>query len=85
MYESFYQIRHYGKADVSVMVSIIKALTLIAETNEKCIKEIVWDFSVYIVEGIKAIEWLGMDKEFIKIHLNKLIKAFAKNNGHFIK
>ncbi|RFU71255.1 DUF2254 domain-containing protein [Peribacillus saganii] len=85
LYKSFYQIRHYGKADVSVMVSIIKALTLIAETNENNIKEIVWDFSAYILEGIKAVEWLNMDKEFINSHLKKLTKACAKNNGQLIK
>lgn len=79
LYESFYQIRHYGKADVSVMVSVIKALTLIAETNEHEIKTAVWDFSDYIVEGIKAQEWLGLDKKFINSCLKQLAKACDKD------
>ncbi|MDQ0220230.1 DUF2254 domain-containing protein [Peribacillus cavernae] len=80
LYESFYQIRHYGKADVSVMASIIKALTLIAETNKNEIKDLVWDFSDYIVEGIKNEQWLGMDKKFLNSHLSKLANACNHNN-----
>ncbi|MEI4528477.1 hypothetical protein [Priestia megaterium] len=35
----FYQIRHYGKEDVSVMSAVVmKALTVIAETNRSAIK-----------------------------------------------
>ncbi|WP_254052803.1 DUF2254 domain-containing protein [Bacillus sp. V59.32b] len=79
LYESFYQIRHYGQADVSVVVSVIKALTLIAETNEDKIKAAVWDFSGYIVEGIKTQEWLGLDKKFINTRLRKLAKACDKD------
>ncbi|CAH0347239.1 DUF2254 domain-containing protein [Bacillus sp. CECT 9360] len=75
LYESFYQIRHYGKADVSVMVSVIKALTLIADTNNDKIKSAVWDFSSYIVEGINTQEWLGLDKKFINTHLRQLVNA----------
>lgn len=79
LYESFYQIRHYGKADVSVMTSIIKALALIAETNDNEIKNLTWDFSDYIIEGIKREEWLRMDKLFLNNHLKKLAKACNKN------
>ncbi|MBM7692745.1 putative membrane protein [Peribacillus deserti] len=75
LYESFYQIRHYGKADVSVMTSIINALTLIAETNREEIKQYVWDFSLYLVEGIKQQDWLGLDKNYLNRHLLKLAKA----------
>ncbi|WP_416434844.1 hypothetical protein [Priestia megaterium] len=69
-----YQIRHYGKEDVSVMSAVIKALTVIAETNHSAIKNDVWVFSSYIVEGLQKEEWLKMDKEF----LNQLLKNFAK-------
>lgn len=79
LYESFYQIRHYGKADVSVMTSIIKALALIAETNDNKIKNLTWDFSDYIIEGIKREEWLRMDKLFLNNHLKKFAKACNKN------
>ncbi|WP_409300965.1 DUF2254 domain-containing protein [Peribacillus sp. SCS-155] len=75
LYESFYQIRHYGKADVSVMAAIVKALILIAETNKQEIKELVWNFSKYILEGLKKEDWLALDKEYLNHQLRKLARA----------
>ena len=56
------------------MSAVIKALTVIAETNRSAIKNDVWVFSSYIVEGLQKEEWLKMDKEF----LNQLLKNLAK-------
>lgn len=75
LYVSFYQIRHYGKEDVSVMSSILNALILIAETNRSEIKQAVWDFSAYIFEGIKKEEWLGLDQKMLNRQLKKLAMA----------
>jgi uncharacterized membrane protein len=75
LYESFYQIRHYGKEDVSVMASVLKALILVAETNRAEIKQEVWEFSAYIYEGIKQQDWLGLDKALLNKQLKKLAKA----------
>jgi uncharacterized membrane protein len=86
LYKSFYQIRHYGRTDVSIMTSVIKALSLIAETNGNEIKGEVWDFSEYIVEGIKREDWLELDKKFLNIHLEKLAKACGheQSGSHII-
>lgn len=81
LYKAFYQIRHYGKEDVSVMSAVIKALTVIAETNRSAIKNDVWFFSSYIVEGLQKEEWLKMDKEFLNQLLKNLAKACEKNAG----
>ncbi|WP_257967979.1 DUF2254 domain-containing protein [Peribacillus deserti] len=78
LYSSFYQIRHYGKADVSVMTSIINALTLIAETNREAIKQDVWEFSFYISEGMKQQDWLDMDKKYLNRRLNKLASSCGR-------
>lgn len=75
LYESFYQIRHYGKEDVSVMASILKALILIAETNRSEIKQAVWDFTAYIVEGMMKEEWLSLDQKLLNIQLKKLAEV----------
>ncbi|RFU64913.1 DUF2254 domain-containing protein [Peribacillus glennii] len=79
LYDSFFQIRHYGRADVSVMAAILKALTLVAETNGQKTKDEVWRFSEYIVEGIRAEEWLSLDEKYLNTHLNGLAKACNKN------
>jgi uncharacterized membrane protein len=75
LYESFYQIRHYGKEDVSVMASVLKALILVAETNRTEIKQEVWEFSAYIYEGIKQQDWLSLDKTLLNKQLKKLAKV----------
>ncbi|PLT35458.1 DUF2254 domain-containing protein [Bacillus sp. V5-8f] len=80
LYGSFYQIRHYGRADVSVMVSILKALSLVAETNGQKIKNTVWEFSTYIMEGLKAEQWLSLDKKLLNTHWQGLSKACNKED-----
>lgn len=78
LYESFYQIRHYGKEDVSVMASVLKALILVAETNRNEIKQEVWEFSAYIYEGIKQQDWLSLDKTMLNKQLKKLANACGR-------
>ncbi|MGG4489799.1 DUF2254 domain-containing protein [Metabacillus idriensis] len=78
LYESFYQIRHYGKEDVSVMASVLKALILAAETNRSEIKQDVWEFSAYIYEGIKQQDWLSLDKNLLNKQLKKLANVCGK-------
>ncbi|WP_162595841.1 DUF2254 domain-containing protein [Bacillus sp. CGMCC 1.16541] len=73
LYLSFYQIRHYAKEDVSVNRSIIKALIVIAESNDNEIREMVWEFSEYIVEGIQVDTLLTLDKRY----MNELIANLA--------
>ncbi|MBM7603646.1 putative membrane protein [Metabacillus crassostreae] len=75
LYETFYQIRHYAKEDVSVMASILKALAFICEGNSKYIKKSVWEFSFYISEGLNQEKWLSKDRDF----LNKMLRKIALN------
>ncbi|SFC72589.1 Uncharacterized membrane protein [Bacillus sp. OV322] len=75
LYKSFYQIRHYGKSDVSVMISVIQALTLIAETNEDEVKNMVMNFTEYIVQGLKKEDWLFLDSDRMNSALKKLYTA----------
>lgn len=78
LYECFYQIRHYGREDVSVMTSILKALSFIAQTNSPFIKQAVWDFTYYIAEGIKEVGWLSKDQAYLNKHLTEVAKACQK-------
>ncbi|QOR66611.1 DUF2254 domain-containing protein [Cytobacillus suaedae] len=81
LYKCFFQIRQYGFSDISVLTAGIKALTLIAESNSKHIKELVWEFSEYIIEGIDANMLLSLDRRYI----NEQLKALAKATGHKIE
>jgi uncharacterized membrane protein len=77
LYKSFYQIRHYGREDISVLSSIIQSLTLIAERNDDLIKKEVWNFSQYILEGLKQETLLSLDKRY----LNEKLSILAKKTG----
>ncbi len=42
LYVTFYQICHYGKFDISIILATYEALIAISEVNEKKIKNKVW-------------------------------------------
>lgn len=78
LYKCFYQIRHYAKEDVSVMSSLLKALAFIAQGNSSYIKKIVWEFSLYIVEGLRGTNWLCRDREYLNKQLSSIAKVCDK-------
>jgi uncharacterized membrane protein len=78
LYKTFYQLKHYGNQDVSVAGSIIDALIIIAEGSPKEIKEQVWSFSHYILEGFDRNVLEQEDKKF----LNHKIYRLAKETGN---
>jgi len=78
LYKTFYQLRHYGNQDVSVAGSILDALVIIAEGSPEDIKEQVWTFSHYILEGFDRNVLEQEDKKF----LNHKIYRLAKETGH---
>ncbi|MFC5711742.1 DUF2254 domain-containing protein [Thalassorhabdus alkalitolerans] len=86
LYKSFYQIRQYGTNDISVLSSLLGALTLIAESNHSSIKKNVWEFTQYIIEGVDHQAMLSLDKQFINKKLHKLAQAagFSKDYKPFV-
>ncbi|WP_088104559.1 DUF2254 domain-containing protein [Halalkalibacter urbisdiaboli] len=78
LYQCFFQFRQYGFSDLSVLSAGIKALTLIAESNSKQIKETVWEFTEYIMEGLDQSSLLSLDKRYI----NKQLQALANATEH---
>ncbi|WP_408009614.1 DUF2254 domain-containing protein [Pseudalkalibacillus sp. A8] len=78
LYKSFYQIRHYGKQDVSVIGAIFEALTLIAEKSAHPIKDSIWKFAKAIVEGIDRTALIHLDFQYLNYKLDEL----ARFTGH---
>ncbi|WP_449354776.1 DUF2254 domain-containing protein [Virgibacillus natechei] len=74
LYTSFYQIKHYGKDDISVVYSIVEALYKLAivSDNDSLTKEI-WNFNNYILESVEVSELSSMDYE----HLKGIMEKFA--------
>lgn len=78
LYKTFYQIRFYGRQDVSVLAAVFEALILIAEKCQTSLKNTVWQFAMAIVEGIDRSSMIEMDY----LYLNEKLDEIAKNTGH---
>ncbi|MYL35018.1 DUF2254 domain-containing protein [Pontibacillus yanchengensis] len=66
LYKSFYQIRLYGKNDVSVMNGILESLYKIALVNEEHIRKDIWSFTIYILDAIKDEDYHQYDLDLIR-------------------
>ncbi|MBP1948560.1 DUF2254 domain-containing protein [Virgibacillus litoralis] len=77
LYKSFYQIKHYGKDDISVVYSIIDALYKIALVSEASIQKEVWQFNKYILEAVDIENLPSLDYQ----HLKDIVEKFARLSG----
>jgi len=72
LYHSFYQIIHYGKEDLSVMVGLIRALRIIQESASSDNKELLKDFTDYLWEKVKLEEKVDFERKWMENERNKL-------------
>lgn len=80
LYKGFYQIRHYGRADVSVMTAIFHAFGLIAENASKEMKATVYRFAMEIKEGVDHSDYLAMDEAYLYQEIEFLKTATEKDD-----
>ncbi|MFD1336622.1 DUF2254 domain-containing protein [Oceanobacillus iheyensis] len=66
LYKSFYQIRHYGKDDISVVCNIVDVLYKCAVVSNQSIQKELWDFNSYILEEVDIQSLPSMDYEYLK-------------------
>ncbi|WP_449538703.1 DUF2254 domain-containing protein [Ferdinandcohnia sp. Marseille-Q9671] len=83
LYQSFSQVFHYGVHDISILLAIIRTLTTIADSSTPHLRNAIWDFTEYIVEGIQKEELLSLDRHYLNRHLTKL--AVATENKKELK
>ncbi|MFC0472575.1 DUF2254 domain-containing protein [Halalkalibacter kiskunsagensis] len=83
LYRCYYQIRHYGIEDISVVAAMIDSLQLIATQNDKKTKGMIWKFSRYIQQGIKQESLLELDRTYINEKIQQLaIQTEHANDYH---
>ncbi|MCA1056644.1 DUF2254 domain-containing protein [Rossellomorea aquimaris] len=75
LYKSFYQLRHYGKQDISVTTEILRSLSMISENNKGDVKKIIWTFKDYILEGIDYESLQNLDMKYLMTHIEKLASS----------
>jgi uncharacterized membrane protein len=72
IYHTFYQIRHYGKEDISVILSIYQALLISARHASPENKKVIWDFEKYIDQGIHKEILQQLDLELLALKKQEL-------------
>jgi len=80
LYKSFYQIRLYGKHDVSVMNGVLEALYKIAKVNNEKVREVIWDFTLYMIKAIEDEQYYSYDYELIKRIVDQIANVCDKDS-----
>lgn len=72
LYHCFYQIIHYGKEDISVMVGLLRALRIVQESASVDNKELLEEFIDYLWEKIKPEGKVDFERKWLENERNKL-------------
>lgn len=64
LYKSFYQIRLYGREDISVMAACMEALTMLVKTGDSSVLKEVESFSFYMERAVEDEQLANWDREY---------------------
>jgi len=57
LYKSFYQIKHYGKEDISVLTALLKTMAQIASVSGDEVRKHIW---IYHYEVLDVFDWKAL-------------------------
>lgn len=77
LYKTFFQLRHYGKEDVSVLTAMLEAIAFAGEGAPKQHLNSLRDIAGYVVEKAELDQMPAMDREWI----NQKLQAVEKITG----
>lgn len=83
LYKTFYQLRHYGRHDVSVTGAILDALLIIAEGSPQKVKDSIWRFTDYILGSFDREVLQKEDKNFINHKVLKIARETNKSKDDY--
>lgn len=78
LYQTFFQLRHYGKEDVSVLASITESLIIAAQLSSERVQSDLWKMQLYIIEGMDQNELLSLDRAFYQEKIDELARTTGK-------
>ncbi|MDT8862580.1 DUF2254 domain-containing protein [Alkalihalobacillus sp. MEB130] len=81
LYTTFYQICHYGRDDISIILATYDALIMVAEENDESIKKKIWSFSRYLYKSFNTDTCQELDLHYLheKIAALREVTEGAKN------
>lgn len=75
LYKTFYQLSHYGKEDISVLISILESLKVAAEVVPKRHYIELWEIHSYVLEGVDVPGLKAFDQEALQEKIDLLALA----------
>ncbi|NMH70050.1 DUF2254 domain-containing protein [Bacillus sp. RO3] len=72
LYKTFYQLVHYGKEDISVILAIMDALIMVYREVDTDRKHIVYDFHKYVLHGMDKDQMQEWDLYYINEKIEML-------------
>ena len=72
LYFTFYQLRHYGKEDISILLSSIEALIIAAHSSPEGNRRILWEFHHYIIDEEEILKLKELDRTYLQRQIAKL-------------
>ena len=78
LYDHFYQINLYGKQDLKVVSSIIRALSRISADSNLEMKNSLWDFSKYVLKDLDFKNMHKFDFNEVNYELKELAHKVNK-------
>ena len=74
IYFTFYQLVHYGSSDISVMISLLKALRLVMEKASSKNRSVILNFLDYVWEKIDPSLLTGYDLKMLEHEKEEIIR-----------
>lgn len=74
IYFTFYQLVHYGRSDVSVMISMLKSLRFVMEKASSENRSVILNFLDYIWEKIDPVLLTGYDLKMLEHEREEIVR-----------
>lgn len=84
LYKTYYQLSHYGKEDISVLISIMESLKVAAEIAPEQNHQELWETHGYILENVDTAGLKSLDHEALQEKVDQLAVATGKHSYNLI-
>jgi uncharacterized membrane protein len=82
LYDHFYQIYLYGKKDLTIIASMLKAFSRIASDSNHDMKTSLWKFAKYIIKDLDLTKTHPLDFREVNIPLRDLAIECRKTDDY---
>lgn len=77
LYRTYYQLRQYGKSDISILAAMTDSLMIAADMAPEGKKKDLWEIQKYLIEGMESSSFYSLDFSYYQEKVDELA---AKTN-----